>query len=73
MKRRSLVPAALSLAVIGCSGSGSGGAPVPGPPDCSHGLETPRAFQNLALVVGGRAEDVAEHALRFVLGGLGAH
>jgi AcrR family transcriptional regulator len=32
----------------------------------------PRAFQNLARAVGGCAEDVAEHALRFVLGGLAA-
>jgi AcrR family transcriptional regulator len=33
---------------------------------------SPRAFNNLARVVGGRAEDLAEHAVRFVLGGLGA-
>ncbi len=32
----------------------------------------PRAFQNLARVVGGDTEDVAEQAVRFVLGGLGA-
>ena len=49
MMRRSLVPAALSLAVIGCSGSGSDGAPVPGPPDCIHGLDTPRAFPSLTF------------------------
>lgn len=34
-------------------------------------LLSPRTFQNLHRVVGGRAEDVAEHAVRFVLGGLG--
>jgi AcrR family transcriptional regulator len=33
---------------------------------------SPRAFNNLARVVGGRAEDLAEHTVRFVLGGLGA-
>lgn len=49
MKRRSLVPAAVSLAVIGCGGSGGGGIPVPAPPPCSSGLETPRAFPNLAF------------------------
>ena len=31
----------------------------------------PRAFQNLARVVGGDTEDVAEQVVRFVLGGLG--
>ncbi len=35
-------------------------------------LLSPRTFQHLARFVGGRAEDVAEHAVRFVLGGLGA-
>jgi AcrR family transcriptional regulator len=35
-------------------------------------LLSPRSFQRLRLVVGGPADDVAEHALRFVLGGLGA-
>ena len=49
MKRRTLVPAALSLAAIGCGGSGGGGIPVPQPPPCSTGLETPRAFPNLAF------------------------
>jgi hypothetical protein len=33
---------------------------------------SPHAFNNLARVVGGRVEDIAEHAVRFVLGGLGA-
>ena len=32
----------------------------------------PRAFQNLARVVGGRPEDIAEHVMQFVLGGLAA-
>ena len=32
----------------------------------------PRAFQNLARVVDGDAEEVAEQVVRFVLGGLGA-
>ena len=49
MKRRTLVPAVLSLAAIGCGGSGGGGIPVPQPPACSTGLETPRAFPNLAF------------------------
>src|SRR5262245_20876626 len=49
MKRRSLVPAAFSLAVIGCGGGGGGGIPVPRPPPCSSGLETPRAFPNLTF------------------------
>jgi hypothetical protein len=34
-------------------------------------LLSPRTFHNLQRVVGGRAEDVAEHTVRFVLGGLG--
>ena len=33
---------------------------------------SPRAFNNLARVVGGRVEDIAEQAVLFVLGGLGA-
>jgi hypothetical protein len=33
---------------------------------------SPHAFNNLARVVGGRVEDIAEQAVRFVLGGLGA-
>jgi AcrR family transcriptional regulator len=33
---------------------------------------SPHAFNNLARVVGGRVEDIAEQAMRFVLGGLGA-
>jgi glucose/arabinose dehydrogenase len=45
MKRRSLVPTAVSLAIVGCGGGG--GIPVPTPPSCSSGLETPRAFANL--------------------------
>jgi len=32
---------------------------------------SPRAFNNLARVVGGCAEDIAQYAVRFVLGGLG--
>src|SRR5262245_47473238 len=32
----------------------------------------PRAFQNLSRVVGGPPEDVAEHVVQFVLGGLAA-
>src|SRR5262245_52259306 len=34
-------------------------------------LLSPRTFQNLQRVVGGHADDVAEHTLRFVLRGLG--
>jgi AcrR family transcriptional regulator len=33
---------------------------------------SPHAFNNLARVVGGQVEDIAEQAVRFVLGGLGA-
>jgi AcrR family transcriptional regulator len=33
---------------------------------------SPHAFNNLARVVGGRADEIAEHVVRFVLGGLGA-
>jgi AcrR family transcriptional regulator len=33
---------------------------------------SPHAFNNLARFVGGQVEDIAEHAARFVLGGLGA-
>ena len=33
---------------------------------------SPRAFNNLARFVGGRVEDIAEQAVRFVMGGLGA-
>jgi AcrR family transcriptional regulator len=33
---------------------------------------SPHAFSNLARVVDGCVEDIAEHAVRFVLGGLGA-
>jgi AcrR family transcriptional regulator len=35
-------------------------------------LLSPRAFQNLARTVGGEPEAVAEHVVRFVLGGLSA-
>ena len=35
-------------------------------------LLSPRAFQNLARAVGGDPEAVAEHVVRFVLGGLAA-
>jgi AcrR family transcriptional regulator len=36
-------------------------------------LLSPRTFQHLQRVIGGCADEVAEHALRFVLGGLGAN
>jgi glucose/arabinose dehydrogenase len=50
MKPFSLVPAAVSLVIVGCGGGG--GIPVPTPPPpppppCHTGLETPRAFANL--------------------------
>lgn len=35
-------------------------------------LLSPRAFHHLARVVGGPPEQIAEHVVRFVLGGLGA-
>ena len=35
-------------------------------------LLSPRAFQNLARALGGSTHDVAEHVVRFVLGGLAA-
>jgi glucose/arabinose dehydrogenase len=52
MKRHLLWPAGLPLALAACGGSGSGGGitpPPPPPPACSTGLETPRAFANLAF------------------------
>jgi glucose/arabinose dehydrogenase len=52
MKRRSLVPAAVSLAIVGCGGGGSiptPNPPPPPPPPCHTGLETPRAFANLSF------------------------
>jgi len=36
-------------------------------------LLSPRAFLNLTRLVGGHAEDTTEHAVRFVLGGLGVY
>ncbi len=36
-------------------------------------LLNPRVFQHLQRLTGGRAEDVAEHVVQFVLGGLGVH
>jgi glucose/arabinose dehydrogenase len=47
MKPRSLVPAAVTLAIAGCGGGG--GFPTPSEPPCSTGIETPRAFANLAF------------------------
>jgi glucose/arabinose dehydrogenase len=49
MKRRNLVPAAISLAIVGCGGGGGEGFSLPPPPTCSTGIETPRAFANLAF------------------------
>src|SRR5688572_7687541 len=55
MKRRSLVPAAVFLAIVGCGGGGGIPLPTPPPPPppppppCHSGLETPRAFANLAF------------------------
>ena len=50
MKRRILWPAGFSTALLACGGSsGGGGDPPdpPGPPTCSAGIETPRAFTSL--------------------------
>ena len=52
MKLRSLVPLAVSLAIVGCGGGGGiplPNPPPPPPPPCHSGLETPRAFANLAF------------------------
>ena len=52
MKRRNLVPAAVCLAIVGCGGGGNiptPAPPPPPPPPCHTGLETPRAFANLAF------------------------
>ncbi len=52
MNRHLIWPAGLPLALAACGGSGNGGGitpPPPPPPACSTGLETPRAFANLAF------------------------
>ena len=51
MKRRMLWPAGLTIAFAACDGgNGNGGPPpVPGPPTCSTGIETPLAFPNLGF------------------------
>jgi glucose/arabinose dehydrogenase len=52
MKLRSLVPLAVYLAIVGCGGGGGiplPSPPPPPPPPCHSGLETPRAFANLAF------------------------
>ena len=51
MKRRILWPAGFSTALLACGGSDGGGNPPPNPqpPTCSSGIETPRAFPDLAF------------------------
>jgi glucose/arabinose dehydrogenase len=52
MNRRLLWPAGLSAALLACSGGGGNGSmppPNPDPQDCFNGIETPRAFANLAF------------------------
>ncbi|MGH8242044.1 MAG: PQQ-dependent sugar dehydrogenase [Steroidobacteraceae bacterium] len=52
MIRSMLWPAGVSAALVGCGGSGGndGGTPPPTPgPVCSTGIETPRAFADLAF------------------------
>ena len=52
MNRSMLWPAGVSAAFLGCGGSdgGGGGTPPPAPgPSCSTGIETPRAFPDLAF------------------------
>jgi glucose/arabinose dehydrogenase len=49
MTPRVLVPICLALASVSCGGGG-GTPPVPGPPACSEGISTPRAFPSLTFV-----------------------
>ena len=52
MKRRTLLSAGISLALVACGGGSGGGDPPPpnpGPPTCSTGISTPRAFPNLSF------------------------
>lgn len=52
MTPRVLIPICLALASVSCGGGGDGAMPppVPGPPDCSEGISTPRAFPSLTFV-----------------------
>jgi glucose/arabinose dehydrogenase len=49
MNTRMSLPAALALALAACDGGGNASPPIPEPPDCAAGLETPRAFPNLSF------------------------
>jgi glucose/arabinose dehydrogenase len=52
MTPRRAVPVAIALALVACGGGDGGGnipPPNPEPPACAIGLETPRAFANLAF------------------------
>jgi len=52
MKRRTLLSAGISLALVACGGGSGGGDPPPPTPDpsgCSEGISTPRAFPNLSF------------------------
>ena len=52
MKNRALLSAGIALALVACGGGNGGGDPPPpnpGPPTCSTGISTPRAFPNLAF------------------------
>ncbi len=53
MTPRALLPIGLALASVSCGGGGDSGGgtppPVPGPPSCTQGLSTPRAFPDLTF------------------------
>jgi hypothetical protein len=51
MNRRLLWPAGFSAASLACSGGGGSSMPPPNPDpqECFNGIETPRAFANLAF------------------------
>ena len=52
MNSRTSLPAAVALALVACGGGGDGNMPppVPNPPGCATGLDTPRVFPDLSFV-----------------------
>ncbi len=51
MNPRTPIFAATALVLAACGGGGNGNSqpPIPNPPDCATGIETPRAFPNLGF------------------------
>lgn len=49
MTPRALLPICLALASVSCGGGGDSAPPIAGPPDCTEGVSTPRAFPNLTF------------------------